>query len=209
MQVMHVVQDVQIHLKSDTYVKLSELKARLRKRSMDEVIRELLKVFESGATGVTSATTATDEATATPRELFKQIAEVLETHGKKLDGMLALMDKLEQVLKRLSQVIDSLEQFVESQKQQAVSATAPPTTEGQKPAETPTTAETQPAETGERKPQTHTWCRKKSEIRNLEGFVEWVKQNYGLIDWWEEKDGRVCFETERKPEKGRRGGGGG
>jgi len=39
-------QDVQIHVKLDTYVKLSELKARLRKRSFDDVIKELLKEFE-------------------------------------------------------------------------------------------------------------------------------------------------------------------
>jgi hypothetical protein len=140
-------------------------------------------------------------------ELLRQIAEVLEIHSKKLDGMLALMDKLEQVLRRLSQVVDSLEQFVESQRSTS------PTTEGQKPAETPATAEAQPAETGGQKPETYTWCRSRSEIRSLEGFVEWVKQNYGLIDYWEEKDGRVCFETEREPKqvkgkKRRRGGGG-
>jgi predicted CopG family antitoxin len=39
-------QDIQIHVKHDTYVKLSELKARLRKRSFDEVIKELIKTFE-------------------------------------------------------------------------------------------------------------------------------------------------------------------
>ena len=120
----------------------------------------------------------------------------METHSRKLDGMLALMDKLEQVLRRLLQVVDSLGQFAESQR------STPPTTEGQKPAEAPATAETQPAETGEQKPQTHTWCRKKSEIRNLEGFIEWVKHSYGLVDWWEEDD-EYCFETKRSPkEKG-------
>jgi predicted CopG family antitoxin len=62
---MQIVRDVQIHLKPDTYVKLSELKVRLRKRSMDDVIKELLKAFESGATGATSTATATGEATAT------------------------------------------------------------------------------------------------------------------------------------------------
>jgi predicted CopG family antitoxin len=118
---MHVLQDVQIHLKPDTHVKLSELKARLRKRSYDDVIRELLKAFESGVAGASPATGY--------EEIAKQIAEVLETHSRRLDGMLALMDKLEQVLRRLSQVVDSLEQFVEPQSQQAASATAPPATE--------------------------------------------------------------------------------
>jgi hypothetical protein len=127
-------------------------------------------------------------------ELARQIAEVLEAHSRKLDGMLALMDKLEQVLRRLSQVVDSLGQFAETQR------STPPTTEGQKPAEAPTTAETQPAETGEREPKTFTWCRSRSEIRSLEGFVEWVKHSYGLVDWWEEDD-EYCFETKRIPKE--------
>jgi predicted CopG family antitoxin len=43
-----VKRDVLIHVKLDTYVKLSELKARLRKKSFDGVIKELVKAFESG-----------------------------------------------------------------------------------------------------------------------------------------------------------------
>jgi predicted CopG family antitoxin len=39
-------QDVLIHVKHDTFVKLAELKARLRKRSYDEVIKELIDVYE-------------------------------------------------------------------------------------------------------------------------------------------------------------------
>ena len=62
-------QDVQIHVKLDTYVKLSELKARLRKRSFDEVIKELVKAFEAcvaGTTGTTSvAKTGADVASTT------------------------------------------------------------------------------------------------------------------------------------------------
>jgi len=38
--------DVLIHVKHDTFVKLAELKARLRKRSYDEVIKELIDVYE-------------------------------------------------------------------------------------------------------------------------------------------------------------------
>ena len=56
---MHARQDVQIHVKLDTYVKLSELKARLRKRSFDETIRELIRVYEQvegrGAPGAAQA----------------------------------------------------------------------------------------------------------------------------------------------------------
>ena len=54
-------QDVQIHVKLDTYVKLSELKARLRRKSFDEVIKELIKVFEAS---VASASPATSVAVA-------------------------------------------------------------------------------------------------------------------------------------------------
>jgi hypothetical protein len=183
-----------ISVRRDVRARLDELASKLGMSSPNDVISYLLSRYANSSTA------------SSYEELLRQIAEVLETHGRKLDGMLALMDKLEQVLRRLSQVVDSLGQFAETQR------STPPTTEGQKPAETPATAEAQPAETGGRKPKTFTWCRKKSEIRNLEGFVEWVKQNYGLVDWWEEEDGRVCFETEREPEKGekrRRGGGGG
>ena len=51
----------------------------------------------------------------------------------------------------------------------------------------------------------HVWCRKKSEVRNFRGFLEWVDHNYGLVDWWEEEE-KYCFETKRRPEKGRGGG---
>jgi hypothetical protein len=59
--------------------------------------------------------------------------------------------------------------------------------------------------------ESHIWCRRKSEVRNLKGFLSWVDSNYGLVDWWEEDD-KYCFETRRSPkqekgEKGRRGGG--
>jgi hypothetical protein len=85
----------------------------------------------------------------------------------------------------------------------ASSATSPP----------PSTARS-PATTGVKdSAETHIWCRKKSEIQRLEGFLEWVKHNYGLVDWWEEGD-RYCFETKREPKRERgkkrgRGGGGG
>jgi hypothetical protein len=44
------------------------------------------------------------------------------------------------------------------------------------------------------------WCRSKAKIRNLQNFLKWVDDSFGLIDWWEEDD-RVCFETRRKPAK--------
>jgi hypothetical protein len=54
----------------------------------------------------------------------------------------------------------------------------------------------------------HIWCRKKSEVRNFKGFLEWVDHSFELLDWWEEGD-KYCFETKRSPkERGRRGGGG-
>jgi len=65
-----VKRDVLIHVKLDTYVKLSELKIRLRKKSFDEVIKELVKAFESGVAGATAvekASAATSVA-STPSE---------------------------------------------------------------------------------------------------------------------------------------------
>jgi predicted CopG family antitoxin len=44
------------------------------------------------------------------------------------------------------------------------------------------------------------WCRSKAKVRNLQNFLKWVDDSFGLIDWWEEDD-KVCFETRRKPAK--------
>jgi hypothetical protein len=44
------------------------------------------------------------------------------------------------------------------------------------------------------------WCRSKAKIRNLQNFLKWVDDRFGLIDWWEEDD-KVCFETRSKPTK--------
>jgi hypothetical protein len=46
----------------------------------------------------------------------------------------------------------------------------------------------------------HEWCRSKAKVRNLQSFIKWVDDSFGLIDWWEEDD-RVCFETRKKPAK--------
>jgi hypothetical protein len=85
----------------------------------------------------------------------------------------------------------------------SVSSGSPSTIEQQP--KLPTTAETA-ATKAESMADSHIWCRKKAEIRNLKGFLEWVEHNYELLDWWEEGE-RYCFETKRKPEKGKRRGG--
>ena len=46
----------------------------------------------------------------------------------------------------------------------------------------------------------HVWCRKRTSIRNLDAFINWVRKTYGLVDWWE-SEGEVCFETLEAPEK--------
>jgi hypothetical protein len=58
---------------------------------------------------------------------------------------------------------------------------------------------------GKPKPATGTsegyeWCRPRSSIRSLQGFLEWADSRFGLLDWWEE-DGKVCLRTRRKPAK--------
>jgi hypothetical protein len=40
-----------------------------------------------------------------------------------------------------------------------------------------------------------TFCRDKSEIRNIERYVKWLKENNKLIDWWDEET-RYCFEVK-------------
>jgi hypothetical protein len=44
------------------------------------------------------------------------------------------------------------------------------------------------------------WCKPRSSIKNLEGFVKYIEKSLGLEDWWEEGD-RVCFKTRRRPAK--------
>ena len=44
------------------------------------------------------------------------------------------------------------------------------------------------------------WCRPRSSIKNLEGFVNYLERSLGLEDWWEEDD-RVCFKTAKRPAK--------
>jgi hypothetical protein len=42
---------------------------------------------------------------------------------------------------------------------------------------------------------TRTFCRDKSEIRNIERYVKWLKENNKLIDWWDEET-KYCFEVK-------------
>jgi hypothetical protein len=44
------------------------------------------------------------------------------------------------------------------------------------------------------------WCKPKSSIKNLEGYVKYLERSLGLEDWWDEGD-RYCFKTRRKPAK--------
>ena len=44
------------------------------------------------------------------------------------------------------------------------------------------------------------WCRPRSSIKNLEGFVNYLERSLGPEDWWEEDD-RVCFKTAKRPAK--------
>jgi len=138
----HVKQDVQIHVKLDTYVKLSELKARFRKKSFDEVIKELVKVFEASGANVagttsdastTSAsvvaettTTTSDASKVSDADLHNQqnedlsslserIADLLE---KKLfrkfqDELNAYTGKVEQVLQKQAEIIEKFEALEE------------------------------------------------------------------------------------------------
>ena len=47
----------------------------------------------------------------------------------------------------------------------------------------------------------HEWCRPRSSIRNLGGFIKYVERTYGLEDWWEEGDDEICFKTKTGPAK--------
>jgi len=48
--------------------------------------------------------------------------------------------------------------------------------------------------------ESYEWCRPRSSIRSLQGFLEWADGRFGLLDWWEE-DGKICLATRRKPVK--------
>jgi len=42
---------------------------------------------------------------------------------------------------------------------------------------------------------TRTFCKDKYEIRNIERYVKWLKENNKLIDWWDEET-KYCFEVK-------------
>jgi len=42
------------------------------------------------------------------------------------------------------------------------------------------------------------WCKSKANIRNLQNFIKWVDERFGLIDWWDEES-KYCFKTKSKP----------
>jgi hypothetical protein len=46
----------------------------------------------------------------------------------------------------------------------------------------------------------HEWCRSKARVRNLQSFIKWVDEHFGLLDWRDEGD-RYCFKTKKKPAK--------
>jgi hypothetical protein len=44
-------------------------------------------------------------------------------------------------------------------------------------------------------PKPRIFCKDKSEIRNIERYVKWLKENNKLIDWWDEGS-KYCFEVK-------------
>jgi hypothetical protein len=46
--------------------------------------------------------------------------------------------------------------------------------------------------------EAYEWCRDKSGIGSLQGFLKWVDGRFGLLDWWDEGD-RYCFKTRGRP----------
>jgi hypothetical protein len=44
------------------------------------------------------------------------------------------------------------------------------------------------------------WCKPRSSIKNLEGYVKYLEKSLSLEDWWEEGD-KICFRTRVMPAK--------
>jgi predicted CopG family antitoxin len=44
-------------------------------------------------------------------------------------------------------------------------------------------------------PKPRIFCKSKSEIKNIERYVKWLKENNKLIDWWDEGL-KYCFEVK-------------
>ena len=44
-------------------------------------------------------------------------------------------------------------------------------------------------------PKPRVFCKNKSEIKNIERYVKWLKENNKLIDWWDEGL-KYCFEVK-------------
>jgi len=45
------------------------------------------------------------------------------------------------------------------------------------------------------KSKSKVFCKDKSEIKNIERYVKWLKENNKLIDWWDEET-KYCFEVK-------------
>jgi hypothetical protein len=44
-------------------------------------------------------------------------------------------------------------------------------------------------------PKPRVFCKNKSEIRDINRYVKWLKENNKLIDWWDEET-KYCFEIK-------------
>ncbi len=44
-------------------------------------------------------------------------------------------------------------------------------------------------------PKQRVFCKSKSEIRDINRYVKWLKENNKLIDWWDEET-KYCFEVK-------------
>jgi len=44
-------------------------------------------------------------------------------------------------------------------------------------------------------PKPRVFCKNKSEIRDINRYVKWLKENNKLIDWWDEET-KYCFEVK-------------
>jgi len=44
-------------------------------------------------------------------------------------------------------------------------------------------------------PKPRVFCKSKSEIRDINRYVKWLKENNKLIDWWDEET-KYCFEVK-------------
>ena len=132
------------------------------------------------------------------REVYEALRKLAEAHGLSVPDFLSLVVKTYNLVDALNRAVNLLGKSQYITGNSPVNQTSTTSSKHSANGKAPATSTSSSSKTRQEKSSGHVWCRKKSEIRNLEGFLNWVERAYGLVDWWDEED-KYCFETTMPP----------